>query len=95
MRSEYRKRGFQEVVSPNMYNKSLWETSGHWQNYAENMFSFEVRSAREHPTRPSAKPMHILQPDTASRCMLCARVPCTLYCMLSGRWSTRPSASSR
>jgi len=53
MRSEYRKRGFQEVVSPNMYNKSLWETSGHWQNYAENMFSFEV----EHQTF-GLKPMN-------------------------------------
>jgi threonyl-tRNA synthetase len=27
---EYRKRGFQEVITPNMYNKDLWETSGHW-----------------------------------------------------------------
>lgn len=40
--SEYKKRGFSEVVTPNMYNTKLWETSGHWQNYAENMFSFEV-----------------------------------------------------
>lgn len=41
IKSEYRKRGFQEVVSPNIYNSKLWETSGHWQHYAENMFSFE------------------------------------------------------
>jgi threonyl-tRNA synthetase len=32
-REEYRKRGFQEVVTPNVYNTKLWETSGHWQNY--------------------------------------------------------------
>ena len=78
MRSEYRKRGFQEVVSPNMYNKSLWETSGHWQNYAENMFSFEVRSAAGAPDPtfgqadafPAAASL-----DTASCCMLRARVP--------------------
>lgn len=42
MQSEYRKRGFQEVVTPNIYNSKLWETSGHWQHYSENMFSFEV-----------------------------------------------------
>ncbi|XP_054711381.1 threonine--tRNA ligase 1, cytoplasmic-like [Uloborus diversus] len=42
MKEEYRKRGFQEVVSPNVYNSKLWETSGHWQHYSENMFSFEV-----------------------------------------------------
>ena len=32
--SEYRKRGFQEVVSPNIYNSKLWITSGHWQHYS-------------------------------------------------------------
>ncbi|CUS23306.1 LAQU0S09e01816g1_1 [Lachancea quebecensis] len=42
MRSEYRKRGFDEVITPNMYNSKLWETSGHWGNYKENMFTFEV-----------------------------------------------------
>ncbi|XP_029663792.1 threonine--tRNA ligase, cytoplasmic isoform X2 [Formica exsecta] len=42
IRSEYRKRGFQEVISPNIYNSKLWQTSGHWQHYAENMFCFDV-----------------------------------------------------
>ncbi|CAG5924947.1 unnamed protein product [Menidia menidia] len=42
IRSEYRKRGFQEVVTPNIYNSKLWVTSGHWQHYSDNMFSFEV-----------------------------------------------------
>ncbi|KAG0232594.1 threonyl-tRNA synthetase [Actinomortierella wolfii] len=42
IKSEYRKRGYQEVMTPNMYNVKLWHTSGHWQNYQENMFSFEV-----------------------------------------------------
>lgn len=42
LRTEYRKRGYDEVITPNMYNSKLWETSGHWANYKENMFSFEV-----------------------------------------------------
>ncbi|WLF80940.1 threonyl-tRNA synthetase [Lodderomyces elongisporus] len=42
LRYEYRKRGYEEVITPNMYSTKLWETSGHWQNYKENMFSFEV-----------------------------------------------------
>eukprot|EP00043_Microstomoeca_roanoka_P007812 m.75552 g.75552 ORF g.75552 m.75552 type:complete len:731 (-) comp13989_c0_seq1:47-2239(-) len=42
MRSEYLRRDFQEVVTPNIFNKRLWETSGHWAHYAENIFSFEV-----------------------------------------------------
>ncbi|KAM6980191.1 threonine--tRNA ligase 1, cytoplasmic [Aplochiton taeniatus] len=42
IREEYSKRGFQEVASPNIFNSKLWETSGHWQHYSDNMFSFRV-----------------------------------------------------
>ncbi|XP_075933768.1 threonine--tRNA ligase 1, cytoplasmic isoform X2 [Anarhichas minor] len=42
IRDEYWRRGFQEVASPNIYNSKLWETSGHWQHYSENIFSFPV-----------------------------------------------------
>lgn len=37
-RRQYRRRGFEEVVSPNMYSSKLWMVSGHWDKYAENMF---------------------------------------------------------
>lgn len=42
IKSEYRKRGFQEVITPNMYNSKLWETSGHWANYKDDMFTLNV-----------------------------------------------------
>jgi len=42
IRSEYWKRGYQEVHSPNMYNSALWKQSGHWQHYKDDMFTFEV-----------------------------------------------------
>uniref|UniRef100_A0A7M4EQ13 threonine--tRNA ligase n=2 Tax=Crocodylus porosus TaxID=8502 RepID=A0A7M4EQ13_CROPO len=42
IRGEYHRRNFTEVVSPNIYNSKLWEASGHWQHYSENIFSFEV-----------------------------------------------------
>lgn len=42
LRKEYRLRGYDEVITPNMYNSKLWEQSGHWGNYKENMFAFEV-----------------------------------------------------
>ena len=41
LQKEYKKRGFQEVVSPNIYNSKLWEISGHWQHYSEDMFRME------------------------------------------------------
>uniref|UniRef100_T2MG01 threonine--tRNA ligase n=1 Tax=Hydra vulgaris TaxID=6087 RepID=T2MG01_HYDVU len=46
IRSEYNNRGFQEVITPNMFSTKLWEQSGHWQHYATNMFSFEVEKER-------------------------------------------------
>lgn len=42
LRDEYRVRGYEEVITPNMYNSKLWMTSGHWENYKENMFTMEV-----------------------------------------------------
>ncbi|CAF0941858.1 unnamed protein product [Didymodactylos carnosus] len=42
IRGEYRKRGYQEVITPNMYNSKLWKQSGHWDHYAENMFQTEI-----------------------------------------------------
>ena len=38
----YWKRGFQEVVSPNIYNSKLWKTSGHWDHYSDNMFKIDI-----------------------------------------------------
>ncbi len=34
IREEYRKRGYQEVISPNIFNSKLWIISGHWSHYA-------------------------------------------------------------
>ena len=37
--------GYQEVRTPLIFNKALWETSGHWEHYRENMFLVESESA--------------------------------------------------
>ncbi|QLQ80618.1 hypothetical protein HG537_0D06190 [Torulaspora globosa] len=42
LKTEYHKRGYEEVITPNMYNSKLWETSGHWGNYKENMFTIDI-----------------------------------------------------
>jgi threonyl-tRNA synthetase len=46
IRSEYQKRGYQEVQSPNMYDADLWKKSGHWQHYQDDMFSLEVEKKK-------------------------------------------------
>eukprot|EP00835_Amoeboradix_gromovi_P000351 NODE_12_length_45166_cov_0.552511.p6 type:complete len:565 gc:universal NODE_12_length_45166_cov_0.552511:27322-25628(-) len=59
MKEQYRKRGFHEVITPNMYNTRLWETSGHWMNYQENMFSFDVEKEK-FALKPMNCPGHCL-----------------------------------
>lgn len=59
IRNEYRKRGYQEVITPNMFNMQLWEKSGHAANYKENMFVFEVEK-QEFGLKPMNCPAHCL-----------------------------------
>ncbi|XP_010272819.1 PREDICTED: threonine--tRNA ligase, mitochondrial 1-like [Nelumbo nucifera] len=59
IRAQYRERGYQEVLTPNMYNMQLWETSGHAANYKENMFVFEVEK-QEFGLKPMNCPGHCL-----------------------------------
>lgn len=41
MRKEYRARGYTEVLTPNIFSSKLWEVSGHWDHYKDNMFTFK------------------------------------------------------
>jgi len=59
LRNEYHKRGYEEVVTPNVYNFNLWETSGHAANYSENMFQFEVEK-QKFGLKPMNCPGHCL-----------------------------------
>ncbi|KAL9640398.1 MAG: hypothetical protein Q9204_000733 [Flavoplaca sp. TL-2023a] len=45
LRAQYPSYGFQEVLTPTIYKKSLWETSGHWNNYKDDMFAVTGRGA--------------------------------------------------
>ncbi|EED21399.1 threonyl-tRNA synthetase [Talaromyces stipitatus ATCC 10500] len=45
LRAQYRQYGFREVLTPNIYKKSLWEISGHWQNYKDDMYEVRGRGA--------------------------------------------------
>ena len=39
IREEYRKRGYQEVITPLIFNTDLWKKSGHYANYKDDMFT--------------------------------------------------------
>src|SRR3989338_7897105 len=59
LREEYKKRGYQEVITPLLYEKGLWETSGHWEFYKDNMFSMESEK-RIFNLKPMNCPSHCL-----------------------------------
>ena len=59
IRDEYKKRGYQEVITPLLYEKKLWETSGHWEHYHENMFNLEIEK-RIFSLKPMNCPSHCL-----------------------------------
>ncbi|KIH94797.1 threonyl-tRNA synthetase [Sporothrix brasiliensis 5110] len=57
--SEYHKRDYVEVMSPNMFNADLWRTSGHWQHYQEDMFTLEIEK-QQWGLKPMNCPGHCL-----------------------------------
>jgi len=52
--------GYVEVKTPLVYNKALWETSGHWQHYRENMFIVESRDGEPMGMKAMNCPGHML-----------------------------------
>lgn len=59
IREKYWAYSYDEVVSPNIYNFALWETSGHAAHYRENMFSFSVEK-QDYGLKPMNCPGHCL-----------------------------------
>ncbi|MBC2833977.1 threonine--tRNA ligase [Paragemmobacter straminiformis] len=64
MRRQQRRDGYVEVNTPQVVNRNLWEASGHWENYRENMFIVEVdeEGAREkviNALKPMNCPCHV------------------------------------
>ncbi|KAM8870796.1 threonine--tRNA ligase 1, cytoplasmic-like isoform 5-T5 [Spinachia spinachia] len=58
--SEYRRRGFNEVVTPTLYSTALWERSGHWEHYSENMFTVTSEGSQTYALKPMNCPAHCL-----------------------------------
>lgn len=55
LRTEYRKRGYQEVETPTMFDVKLWKTSGHWAHYKEDMFRLEKEKKDEHEKKDESE----------------------------------------
>ena len=59
MRRVYQDNGYQEVKGPQILDKTLWEKTGHWDKYRENMFTTESEK-RDYALKPMNCPGHIL-----------------------------------
>ena len=58
MRQVYLDHGYQEIRCPQILDRNLWERSGHWANYKENMFTTESEK-RDYALKPMNCPGHI------------------------------------
>ncbi|HAU31866.1 MAG: Threonine--tRNA ligase [Desulfotomaculum sp. 46_296] len=58
-REEHKKRGYQEIRTPVILNRSLWEQSGHWEHYRENMYFTKIDQA-DYAVKPMNCPGGIL-----------------------------------
>jgi threonyl-tRNA synthetase len=60
MRRRLDRAGYQEVRGPLLLDRSLWEASGHWENFRDNMFVAESRDDRVLAVKPMNCPGHVL-----------------------------------
>ncbi len=60
MRSRLELAGYQEVKGPQLLDRSLWEATGHWENFRDNMFIAESRDHRVLAVKPMNCPGHVL-----------------------------------
>jgi threonyl-tRNA synthetase len=59
MRRRLEKSGYVEVRTPQLLDKSLWEASGHWEKFRENMFTVEAEDDKVLAIKPMNCPAHI------------------------------------
>lgn len=66
IRKQYEKKGYSEIITPIILNKSLWERSGHWDHYKDNMYFTKIDN-RDFAVKPMNCPGAILVYATKTR----------------------------
>ncbi len=67
MRARQNAAGYREINTPTVMDRSLWERSGHWEKFGENMFSSQTPDERVHALKPMNCPGHVQVFRTALR----------------------------
>jgi len=59
MREKQNEAGYREIATPIVMDRSLWEASGHWETFGENMFTTEPEEGRVYALKPMNCPGHV------------------------------------
>ncbi len=59
MREQQNAAGYQEINTPEVVSRSLWEASGHWESFGDNMFTTETVDGRSYAIKPMNCPGHV------------------------------------
>jgi threonyl-tRNA synthetase len=59
MRRRQNEAGYQEVNAPELMDRSLWEASGHWEAFAQHMFTCDMEDGRKYAIKPMNCPGHV------------------------------------
>ncbi|KAI9328575.1 Tarsl2 protein [Zopfochytrium polystomum] len=98
IRAEYRRGGYQEVETPLLFNKQLWETSGHWENYRDDMFVVGdhdslAKKGKESPSSetPTSEDHHSHSHEELEETHGLKPMNCPGHCLIfkNKRWSYR------
>src|ERR1019366_3083173 len=92
-RRDHRARGYHEVMTPLINEKALWETSGHWDHYRDDMFLFPVDEQTTYGLTAPGSCRSATR--TSTRCTVSsARARCTGCCECASSCRTTPTSSS-
>ncbi|EFB28478.1 hypothetical protein PANDA_008019, partial [Ailuropoda melanoleuca] len=82
IRAEYTRRGFSEVKTPTLFSAKLWELSGHWEHYQEDMFTLQppgsdrlASSPSDHPTSHPTDTLALKPMNCPAHCLMFAHRP--------------------
>jgi len=59
MREQQNAAGYQEINTPEIMSRALWESSGHWDTFGDNMFTTETVDGRQYAIKPMNCPGHV------------------------------------
>ncbi|XP_068818751.1 threonine--tRNA ligase, mitochondrial isoform X4 [Capricornis sumatraensis] len=81
-KAEYTRRGFSEVKTPTLFSTKLWELSGHWKHYREDMFALQPpgldrpsSSQSDHSASPATDTLALKPMNCPAHCLMFAHRP--------------------